>query len=94
MTITTGGHHAAMRLITWLPLAAGWSTCSFPHVDWMTADVGAGKSATQKVAGVGNFAYMGGYATGTTTLQSTASTSVRGRARVRTLRVRMHICER
>ena len=71
-----------------------WPTCSFPHVDWMTADVGAGMSANWKVAGVGNFAYMGGYATGTTTLQSTASTSVRGRARVRTLRVRMHICER
>ena len=54
-----------------------WPTCTFPAVDWIVADMGVGKSATQKVAGIGAHAYVGGYATGVTTLASSASSTVR-----------------
>ena len=60
-----------------LPAAAAWSSCDFPSVNWIVADTGVGRSATHKCAGMGNFAYVGGYAGGNTTLASTSSSQVR-----------------
>ena len=45
-------------------LVSGWSTCTFPQVDWLAYDKGVGESATQRVAGMGAYAYIGGYTKG------------------------------
>ena len=69
-------------LYTTVVLALGWDTCNFPAVSWLVADQGTGKSATQKVAGLGNNAYVAGYSTGNTTIMSSvAGTLVRRAAR-------------
>jgi hypothetical protein len=54
-------------------LVSGWATCQFPKVDWFVVDQGTGKSATQKVAGMGSDVFISGYAANTTTLTSTSS---------------------
>ena len=54
-----------------------WPSCEFPDVSFMVVDGGEGISATQKVAGMGSYAYTAGYAGGTTLLKSSASEQVR-----------------
>jgi hypothetical protein len=59
-----------------LPAAAhGWSSCVYPKVDWILSDTATGQSATSTVAGMGPFAYIGGYTQGAQTLQSSISTT-------------------
>ena len=57
-----------------------WPSCEFPDVGFMVVDGGEGISATQKVAGMGSYAYTAGYAGGTTLLKSSASELVRADA--------------
>ena len=54
-------------------LATAWSTCAFPKVNWLAADVGRGISATHKSVGMGDFTYVGGYSRGNTTIVTSAS---------------------
>ena len=49
----------------------------FPDVDWLVTDVGAGTSATQKVAHVGSSVYLAGYTTGNHSVVSSVSSQVR-----------------
>ena len=49
---------------------AHWGSCEFPSVNFMVVDAGAGISATQKVAGMGGYAYIGGYTDANLTLRS------------------------
>merc|ERR1719174_2380098 len=73
----------AFKLLLLPAAARGWSSCTFPHVDWLVSDTGdtdgargqSDISATQRVAGMGSAAYIGGYTMGIQSLQSSASTA-------------------
>lgn len=56
----------ALATLAILPAALAWSSCSFPKVDWLLHDTGidGNQSATSVVAGMGSFAYIGGYTAG------------------------------
>ena len=56
----------SIKLFLLLPAAArGWTSCLYPHVDWLAVDQGdAENSGGGVVAGMGSNAYFGGYSMG------------------------------
>ena len=56
----------SFKLLLLLPAAArGWTSCLYPHVDWIAVDQGdANPSGGGAVAGMGSNAYFGGYSMG------------------------------
>lgn len=56
----------SFKLLLLLPAAArGWTSCLYPHVDWLAVDQGdAEHSGGGLVAGMGSSAYFGGYSMG------------------------------
>ena len=78
---TTQANHQYICYMHDEPPTARWPSCEFPDVSFMVVDQGAGISATQKVCGMGQFAYTAGYAGGTTTLTTSAGADVGCRPR-------------
>ena len=61
-----GAMLAAFKLFLLLPAAArGWTSCLYPHVDWIAVDQGdADHSGGGSVTGMGPNAFIAGYSKG------------------------------